>query len=305
MAMFGAFVSHGEVIDKIAIVVNNEMITQSDIDRLLGPVYSRYRTIYQGDELIKKLEEARQKIMEDMIEEKLILSEAKRLKVEVDERDIDARVEEMKERVGSKEGFEKALLEQRIAIKDLRARYREQLMVRRLIDQKIGSKVVITPVEINDYYNSHIREFVMPEEVKLRNILIKEKPEFSAQKAHSLAENIVKRLQNKDDFANLARTYSDGPNAQDGGLMGYVKKGDLLPEIEDVVFNLKEGENSDVMQSPLGYHIFKVEEKRPSQMLALSEVRHEVEQLIFRDKVKEKISEWVKDLKKNAYIAFK
>ena len=87
--------------------------------------------------------------------------------------------------------------------------------------------------------------------------------------------------------------------------MGYVKKGDLLPEIEKVVFNLKPGETSEVVQSSLGYHIFKVEEKEPSKTLSFQEARRDVEEAIYRSKIDSKMKGWLEGLRKNAYIAFK
>jgi len=188
-------------------------------------------------------------------------------------------------------------------LKDLRTRYKEQLMTKRLIDQKIGSKIVVTPVELSNYYNSHIDKFMMPEEIKLRNILIK--PKEDPKKALELANNILARLKEGSDFAGLAKVYSEGPNASEGGLMGYVKKGDLLPEIEKVVFELNEQETSGIIQTSVGYHIFKVEEKKASKQMSLSEARNAIEEALFQEKVKEKIKGWIEGLKKNAYIAFK
>lgn len=296
---------YAEVIDKIAIVVNNEIITQSEIDRLMAPVYAKYRTVYQGDELIDKLEEVRQRIVEQLIDDRLILGEAKKLNIEVDDREVEEKIEEMKKQFGSKEALDSMLSEQRMTLKDLRTHYREQIMSRRLVDQKIGSKIVITPIDISDFYNAHAKEFVQPEEVKLRNILIRPKQDSDVQRAANQAKEILRRLKEGCDFGELAKVYSEGPGAKEGGLMGYVKKGDLLPEIENVVFNVKEGETSDIVQTSVGYHIFKVEERRESRSLTLSEVRRDIEDMIFREKIRGKLKGWVEGLKKNAYIAFK
>jgi parvulin-like peptidyl-prolyl isomerase len=192
-----------------------------------------------------------------------------------------------------------------MSVKDLRVRFREQLMVRKLVDQTIGPKITITPIEVHDYYERYINEFVQPEVVTLRNILIKPKENVEVEKTLGLAKDILKRLRDGEDFAALAKEYSDGPNAQEGGLMIDVKKGDLLPEIEVIVFNLKKGEMSDIVQTSLGYHIFKVEERKERRTKELSEVKHEVEEAIFREKVNTKLRGWIDGLKENAYIEFK
>lgn len=295
----------GAVVDKIAVVVNNEVITQGEIDRMLMPVYQHYKTIYQGQDLVAKLDEARQKIMGQLIEEKLLLGEAKKLNIEVDEKDIAGRISEAQKRFGSKEVFEKALAEQRMTIKDLKAKYRDQLMTRKLVEQKVGARIFITPVEVSEYYRKHAAEFVQSDEILPRNILIRPSQDLPSDKALELAQLIGRRLKEGADFAELARTYSSGPGASEGGLMGYRKRGELAPEIEDVIFNLREGEASEMIQTGMGYFFFKIEEKRQGKSLSLSEARGQIEELLYSEKGREKMKGWVEGLKKNAYIAFR
>jgi peptidyl-prolyl cis-trans isomerase SurA len=305
LALFPSVSLYGAIIDKIAVVVNDEIITDGEIEKAIAPLYEQYRAIYRGSELLAKLEEAKQKVVEQLVEERLILSQAKKLNIEVDEQDIDKKVAETQNRFGSKEEFEKALAAQRLSLKDLRSRYREQLMSRGLVDEKVGSKITITPVEASNYYNAHKEEFVLPEEIKLDNILVSPAGSLGPQKAAELAKEIARRLKEGGDFAGLAKVYSEGPGASDGGSMGYVKRGELMPEIEKVVFNMKEGEVSDMIQTHLGYHFFKVEEKMASRARPYTEAQAEVEEAVFREKIKDKLKGWIEGLKKNAYIAFK
>ncbi|MDP3804081.1 MAG: peptidylprolyl isomerase, partial [Candidatus Omnitrophota bacterium] len=276
-----------------------------EIDRMMMPVYEQYLQLYSGETLIKKLEEARQNAIEKMMQDSLILSEARKLNIEVSDKDVEARIDEMRKRLGSQNKLSRALLEQNMTLKELRGRYREQLMVRKLIDQKVGFTVTITPVEISDYYYTHKDDFVQPEQLKLSNILIRPEEDESADKAYDLAVDILKRLREGGDFATLAKEYSEGPNASEGGSMGYVKKGDLMPEIEKAVFNMNQGEVSDILQTSLGYHIFKVDEKSERKIIPLSEVRRDIEDAVFRQKANVKLKGWLETLKKNAYIAFK
>lgn len=296
---------YGAVIDKIVVVVNNEVITQGEIDRMLQPAYQKFRTVYQGQMLMQKLEEIRQVIMGQLIEDKLILSEAKKENIEVDEKEVDAKVAEVQKRFGSREIFERALAEQRMTPKDLKAKYRDQLMTRKLVDKKVGARVFITPVEVSEYYRKHLDEFTEVGDIKIRNILIRPKDSVSPEKAREIAELIDRQLKDGADFAELARTYSDGPGASEGGMMGFKKKGEMLPEIEDAVFSLNEAQTSGMLETSLGYFFFKVDEKRPSKTLSLSEARHQIEEAIYSEKAREKMKGWVEGLKKNAYIAFR
>lgn len=297
--------SYGEIVDKIAVVVNDEVITNGEIDRALLPMYQQYQSIYKGKELISKLEEQRQKVIEQLIEDRLILSQAKKLNIEVDEREIDAKLNETIRRFASKEEFEQALKEQRLTAKDLRARYRDQLMARMLVDQEIGSKISVTPMEMANYYNAHADDFAQPEHIKVLNILLSPKSDVDIKKTLALAREIERRLREGGDFGALAKVYSEGPGADEGGSMGYVKRGDLMPEIEKVVFDMKVGETSGMIQTSLGYHFFRVEEKKERRILPFSEVKTAAEEAVFREKIKDKLQVWVEGLKKNAYIAFK
>ena len=163
----------------------------------------------------------------------------------------------------------------------------------------------LKPVEIENYYNKNLNEFQQPERIKLKNILVSIKKFPDPNKALGLAKDISKRLGEGCDFDGLAKMYSDGPGASEGGLMGYVKRGDLLPEIEKAIFILKPGEVTGVVQSSLGYHIFKVEEREAPKTLSLSDVRRDVEGAVYKSKVDAKIKGWIEGLKKSAYIAFK
>jgi len=301
-----AALSYAAVVDKIVVVVNNEIITQREVDMMLAPVYNQYRNMYQGEELIRMLEDVREKILKQLIEDRLIFSEAKKLNITVEEKEIDAKLDEMKKKVGSDRDLESMLNEQNLTLNELRARYKEKIMIRKLIDKKVGAKIIITPLEVKNYYNNNKDSFMQPEEIKLSTILIKPKDEKGGDAgALQTIRDIVKRLKEGCGFEGLAKEYSDGPGAEEGGVMGYVKKGDLMPQIENIVFNLKEGEMTDIIQSPIGYHVFKVDEKKIRRMRELAEVRQDIEESLYREKANQRLKGWIDSLSKSAYIEFK
>jgi parvulin-like peptidyl-prolyl isomerase len=218
---------------------------------------------------------------------------------------VNAKVEEARKRFPSNLVFEEALESQHISLKDLRVKFKEQLMSKKLIDQKVGSRVFITPNEVVEYYSNNPKEFSRPEEIRLSNILIKPKQNVRVEKTVELMNDISKRLKAGGNFAELAKVYSEGPGAKEGGSMGFVKRGDLLPEIEKTVFSMNEGEVSGIIRTKLGYHLFRVDEKRAPENMSLSEARQSIEQAIWMKKMKERSREWIEGLRKNAYIAFK
>ncbi|MDD5436495.1 MAG: peptidylprolyl isomerase, partial [Candidatus Omnitrophica bacterium] len=236
---------------------------------------------------------------------RLLYGEARKQNIVVEDKELDAKIQDIVKGMGSKDTFNKALLEQQLTLKDLKDRYRQQLMIRRVIDKKVGGTIAVTPVEVENYYNKNMEQFQQPERLKLKGILVSLRKFPDPAKALNLARDISKRLREGCDFDGLAKLYSDGPGAAEGGAMGYVKRGDLLPEIEKVIFALKPGEVTGIVQTSLGYHIFKVEEKEAPKTLPFSEVRHEAEMSVYKSKADIKIKEWLESLKKNAYIAFR
>jgi parvulin-like peptidyl-prolyl isomerase len=301
-----ASMSLAEVVDKIAVLVNDEVVTRSEVDSFLAPAAEEYGLLYHGEALAKKVEEARQRVFEQLIEQKLLLSAAKRENIEVKDREVENQIDDVRKKIGSKEEFESALRRQNLSLNDLKKRFTEQIMVRKYVDKKVVSKITVSPAEVSEYYQAHAQEFNEPEKIRLSNILIRLKEDReSMDKASELAKEILRRLREGGDFAGLAKLYSEGPGAAEGGSMGYVKRGDLKKEIEDAVFGMKPGEVSDIIQTSLGYHIFKLEERIPARSKDLSEVRVEIEDKLFHDKINQGIKEAVKMLRKNAYIAFK
>jgi parvulin-like peptidyl-prolyl isomerase len=305
--MFLACAVRAAVIDKIVVVVNNEIITQREIDVMLAPVYAQYKNVYKGAELIKKLEETREQIIKQLIEDRLILSEAKKADIKVEDKDVEDRLEDVRKKIGGDMELDNMLAQQNLTLNEMRARFREKIMIRKLIDRKVGARIIITPLEVKTYYNDHRQEFLKPEEIQLRQIVVKPAGTGKAQQDESFkkTKDLLKRLKDGCDFAGLAKEYSNGPNASEGGLMGYIKRGELMPQLEDIVFNLKDGECSNIIQSDVGYHIFKVEGRMEKRIMDFPEVRQEIEDRIYREKANQRLRGWIDSLAKNAYIEFK
>ncbi|MBI4336108.1 MAG: peptidylprolyl isomerase [Candidatus Omnitrophica bacterium] len=292
-------------LDKVIVVVNGETITQGELDQAFAPMFEKMKMKYKGEELSRQLNDARKEILNTMVEEKLILSVARNKKIEAGDPEVAARMDDVKSKFDSGEKFAEALKEGGITLAELKQKYAEQIIIAKLIDAEVRKKIVVSPSESLEYYEAHKEEFREPEQVKLRNILIRPDEDMKDTEARVLSEKILGFLKAGDDFDELALKYSKGPGADDGGDLGFVSKGQMLKEIEDVVFNLPAGQYSDVVKTRLGYHIFKVEEKKPKRIKDIGEVRSEVEKIIFSTKGKQMYKTWVEDLKKNAYISFR
>jgi len=297
--------AEAQPINKVVAVVNDEVITQQDVDQLLAVLYAQYVHEHKGDELLERMEEVKKDILMQMIEDKLVLSRAKELDVKVSAREIDEKLEYVKNGFPSEKDFYGMLEAQGITVADLKDRYRDQMMMKKLIDFEIKSKVSVLPSEISDYYERHRPQFKLSDTCRVRHILIKADDIVSFSLAEVEMRGIYNKLIEGQDFAALARRFSQGLHKDKGGDMGYIKQGEMLEELNKAIALLKPGEFSRPIKSRMGYHIVKVEDIRDSEYLSFEYVQKDIKKMLFQEKLKQRLDEWLAELSSNAYISIK
>ena len=297
--------AYGQVVNKVVAVINNEVITRQDVNQLLAVLYAQYVQEYEAGELLDKMEEAKKDILIQMIEDRLILSYAKKLNIRVLEEEIDRKLESVKDGFPSEEVFYNTIETQGITIADLKNRYKDQVMMKKVLDFEVKSRIAVLPSEISEYYEQHREDFKLDEKYKVRHILIKAASEVDFELAKVEIEGVYKKLREGEDFAKLASLYSQGPNKDKGGDMGFIGKSEMLEELDQVIFNLKPGESSGPIKSKIGYHLLKIEDITHSGYLSLEDVQGNIKARIFQKKFKEKLNEWLGKLRSEAYISIK
>ena len=293
-----------EVIERILAVVNDEIVTEQDLITVMSPVTAQYRTMYAGQELEDRLAAARQDFLTKVIEDKLILSEAKRRQVIANDSEVDEMVAEVRNKFPSREVFLSAIEEQGMTEKKLWNRFRDQLLTQKLVGYEVKSKVSVSPGEVSEYYKAHPEEFAQGDRARLEHILIRPASR-SVEDAKALAEKIVADARAGQAFGELAKTYSEGSEAKEGGVMGWMEKGEMVGDIDTKIFELEAGGITDPIKSSLGYHIFKVVERQKSSVRPLTEVRDQVQDILFKEKLKKRLDSWLQGLKKDAYISIR
>jgi len=297
-----------QLLDQVIAVVNDEAITQSELDSLLRPIYEDYKQRYSGDKLFRELNDARTKLLNQLIEDRLVYQEAKEMKIEADPLKIDEQIEMFQNKFPNSQAMEKALNDQGVTLHGLRERLEKQEMVRILHDREIRSKVVISPSEIEKYFEEHPDEFTSKDFVRVRSITIKKSDEarekgLKDEDALAKMQAIVKGLKEGGDFAKLAKDNSQDVNAKEGGLGDWVERGAMIESIDQEIFKLKPGESSEVIETPMGYHLFRCEETRAGSKRTLEEVREDIYETLYRQKSETRFNEWLVDLKRKAYIS--
>lgn len=294
-----------KVVNKIVAIVNDEIITQSEVEESMLAFVKDYQVRYGEEETENRLSEAKSDALNRLIEEKLILQEAKKRNIKINEVDVEQRLEEVKKRFPSEEEFDKAISESGISIEKLRIKYRDQLMMKTLVSGIVANGIRITPTQIAAYYYGHKDEFTKAQKVKFRIILLRFRERQDKAVVRTFAEEILKKINSGEDFATLAKQYSEGPNAQEGGEMDFVTKGSMAKEIDDAIFSLKENEVSGIIDTSLGCNIVRVEKIQPPSELLLEEATPTIREMIFEREAELILREFMDNLKKDAYIQIK
>ncbi len=299
-----------ELLDRVVAVVNDDVITQSELDGLLRPLYEQYMRDYSGQTVMKMLAEAQDKLLSQLIEDRLVHQEAVNKKLDVSEAEMDREMAVFRQRFGSEAKLEEALRTENISIKDLQDKLKKQALVRKLHDIEVRSKVVVSPKEIEEYFAAHQNEFAAPEQIRITSLTIKKSDESRAKGiADEEAQARLKALQERavkgEDFDKLIEESSEDKNADRGGKGNWILRGQMIPAVDEVIFKTPAGQLTEVIETPIGYHLFKVVEKQLPVQKTFDQSRDQIYDKLLSQKSEERFTRWMEELRKSAYISVK
>jgi len=284
--------------DAIIAVVNSEVITLKDLRDYINSTYVALVTQgFDNDQIKEIMDDLEKNGLNKLIEDKLILTEANQMELEVNEKAIQQKIDEIKTKYPSEEAFLKALIEHGGTLTDMYDKIKEQLKIKYIIDLEIKDKIFVNPQEITDFYEKNLDSFHEKEQVQLDSIYIA----FGSNKISSKAkaEEALSRLQKGEDFKIVAKEVSDTPS------IGTVERGQLMPSLEKKIFHLQPNTPSEIIEVESGFYIFTLIERLPSKVTPLDEVKESIKDKLFRQKFREKFSKWLGKLKDDAYIDIK
>lgn len=244
------------------------------------------------DEELKNLKLA---LVNQLVEEELILEEAKRLAIDVKDNEILKEVEGIKKEYDG-DTFESTIMNKYGSMDKWKEEIKKKLLIKKVIDKITTPMIIVKEDEAKRYYKEHITDYKRKEQVRARMIVVKTEEE---------ANGVRGRLKRGEDFSRVAQDASLSPEGKRGGDLGFFGKGDMPKEFEDVVFSLPPGKISDVIKTVYGYHIFRVEEKRGAMDLKFPEVKDQIINKLKREKSDMEFQTWMKELKKKAKIEVK
>jgi len=267
--------------DRILAIVDEEAILQSDLDREVE-LY-RMNQEYQGQTVSEDTPELRREMLDRLIESKLIIAAAKAADMTVDEeaidKSVDQRIAQYVERFGSREAFEGELVRSGTTLADFKDRMRSQLRddqyMRLVVGKFIRPDIEVMENEVEDYYLKNLKDMPSePDSVTIADIMVPVQPSTEQrQEIQDVVARVQQALDSGEPFAEVAKTYSRGPNAKRGGVVGVVKPGDLFdPALDRAAFALQEGQVSEPVISSRGVHLLRVDAVQEDGRRAISQI---------------------------------
>jgi peptidyl-prolyl cis-trans isomerase SurA len=286
-----ARVSRGEIVDRIVAVINDSIITLSELNAAMA----------LDDERLKKSpEKALSATLEKIIEQKLIKQASDKTGIDVSEREVDNAVEEVLDQNSlSKERLTTELKKSGLTLAEYREQLKEQIRQVKFIDMEFRSKISISEEDIEDYYRRNIKEFYGPPTFRIRLILLSgEDKQLQSMRKKAVIDGIKA----KEDFAELASQYSDDPSSESGGDLGYLNYGEIDLRLEKVASELKPGEVSRAVAGPGGSYFIKLEERRPGEPRPLEEMKGLIHKRLFDSTMDEMYGSWLEEIRSSAHI---
>ena len=299
------------VVEEIIARVNNDVITQSDYqhaDMQLKEEISHDCQNCPADKLAAEYKDQQKDLLRGLIDQSLMVQRAKDMGLSV-ESDLIKRLDDVRKQnnLNSIEDLEKAVEGSGLPWEDYKTQIRNGMLTQEVIRREVGSHINIPTEEVKTYYGAHSQEFTRPEQVVLTEIFLStegkspEEMESVQKKTEDLRNRVVKG----DDFNEIAKRYSEGSTAKDGGDLGTFQRGQLSPQLEGVVFKMEKGQITDVIQTKTGFEVLKVENHYQAGLQPLDKVENEVMNRLYMEKMQPTLRTYLGELREESYVNVK
>ena len=294
-----------EIVDGIAAIVNGDVITYSQVRDVSAPREKLLRSQYTGDEMAAKIKEARKAALQDLIDRQLIIQAFKKENYQIPDHYVEERMHDIIRESfgGDRNTFIRTLEAQNYTLGEFKQMEAERMIVQAMRSRNVKKQVVASPKEVEEYYNKHIDEFSVKEQVKLRMIMIPSKADSgNSASQRAMAEEVLGKLASGAEFDRMAQIYSEDGTRELGGDWGWIERKTLAASLENVAFNLPVGRISGIIEFSGNYYILKAEEKRGGNTRSLAEVRSEIEKKLIQQEAQNLQERWIASLRSKAYI---
>jgi peptidyl-prolyl cis-trans isomerase SurA len=300
-----------EVVDKIIAVVNDDIITFYEFNTAFEPYRKNIENTYKGDDKQAVIKQTKEVFLQRFIDNILIEQEAKKAGAGIivkDEDVMDVLQDMANKQKISMQDLLKSLAKEGNSIESVKKEIRGQMMRARLLRREVKSKILVSDDEIGEYYNKNRQDYEGKETVRIKQLLLLLPPNATKTvitKMKNEALQLHKRIMDGESFDSLIVKYSQGPAAMQGGDVGFVSRGTIIPEVEAVAFSLPVAQISEVIESSAGFHIIQVVDKKGAGLKPLAAVREEIKTKIEDEKLDKKYDEWISSVRAKSHIEVK
>jgi parvulin-like peptidyl-prolyl isomerase len=300
-----------EVVDKIIAVVNDEIITLYEFNTAFEPYRKNIENTYKGTDKEEVIKQSREAFLQRLIDNMLIEQEAKKSGAGIivkDEEVVEVLHDMLAKQKLSMQEFSKNLAQEGKSLDAVKKEIRGQMMRARLLRREVKSKILVSDEEIGAYYNKNRQDYEGKETVRIKQLLLLLPPDANETikaKMKNEALQLHKRVMDGESFDLLALNHSQGPAAAQGGDVGFIGRGTIIPEVEAAAFSLPVGQVSEVIESSVGFHIIQVVDKKGAGLKPLAAVREEIKTKIEDEKLDKKFDEWIASVRAKSHIEMK
>ncbi|HMD38060.1 MAG TPA: peptidylprolyl isomerase [Candidatus Acidoferrum sp.] len=307
-----ASTGEGKVVEEIVARVNNEVITRSELDHARATVDDEVKQDCQNrctpEQIKQMVDDGQKNALRNLIDQSLLVQRAKDMGMSV-EPEVIKQLDQIRieNKLASMEALEKGVTESGVNWEDFKNNIRSGLLTKKVIGSEVGSHVNVPKEEIQKYYDEHKQEFVKPEQVALRAIEVNTagKSDADVVDLKKKAETALKRIQDGEDFGEIAKRFSDGATAKQGGFLGVYKRGELSKQLEDTVFKMKRNDLTDVMETKQGFLVMQVMEHYEEGEQPLSKVENEISNKLYEEHLEPALRDYLKTLREESYVVIK
>lgn len=298
--------SPGELVDRLAATVDGEVVTLSEIEERAAGELRRAEGLPAGKERDDAHDRALRRAFDQIVAEKLLEKQAKALQLEVTDAQVDAAIEDIKGRNRfDDEQLGRALEGQGLDRKAFRAQIRRELESYQVMQAKVRARVKVGEDDLRNYYQTHPQEFGGELELHVRHIFLplpEGAPKAEEAKVRAQGEKVLQRLKTGEDFAKLAKEVSKGPSAEDGGDLGWLRRGTIQKALEDAAFALKDGQVSGLVHAGPGLHVVKVEARRTGGARSFEDAKEEIRNRLLDEQVSATRQQVLDELRRGAVV---
>jgi parvulin-like peptidyl-prolyl isomerase len=304
-ALTATTASAAQLLEGIVVRVGDRIVTRTQYERRLRDMYAEIDATAPAERRADMREQARANLVNELISELLIKDRADRLGITITEAEVKEAIGRLKQQynITTDEQFENSLRSSGLTRAEMEARLRDTLVTNKVFSRELRNRDQLSDTELRERYNREKETYRLPERARLREIVIIKPDNGNIEEARTRATEVAAAARKAGtDFANLASTMSESGSREKGGDLGEVARGDLITELDTAIFNAQQGSVIGPIETKSAWHIFRVEQRLPSEVPAFESVKDKLRQDAGAETFERDYKAYIENLRKDAYV---